>query len=192
MVHQKKWNKVNRLRLRLFLLISLTLQPLFLHGSDYDTDLLTIFSKLLPRIIMMSSLKPAPDTPVNICLVHHEMQRSVADGFEAMLIRNNVIRKIQITHADFGHLSGCKAPQLLFLFEAPPQAFAQTLDQITALGAMAAAYDPHRLAQGADISLFVGRSVVPYVNLQTLLEKNIRLKPLLLRVSKIYAPGSAP
>lgn len=171
---------------RFLLPIFLLVQPFFLSGNDYDNDLMTIFSKLLPRIVLMSSLKPDNDMPVSICLVHDAMQSALADGFEEMLARHNAVQGVKVSHADFNNLSGCRSPQLLFVFEASATDFARTVNTITAKNVMVAAYNPHRLIQGADITLFVGRSVVPYINLQGLLKKNIRLKPLLLRVSKIY------
>ena len=51
---------------------------------------------------------------------------------------------------------------------------------------MTMAYDISFLAKGADVSLFMGRTVTPYLNMKSLSDKKILLDNLLLRVSKIY------
>ena len=181
---------VNRALGRLVLLFLLMMNPASVMADYYDTDLLSIFSKILPRIVSMSSLDPSEGAPINVCIVHEDVDRPAAEHFETLLRQNTLngehVHRLQSIRTDFSHVSACGESQLVFLFDAPPAAVEQALSETKKLRTIVAAYNTALLSQGADISLFVGRSVMPYLNLRSLKEKKIRLDTILLRVSKLY------
>jgi len=47
------------------------------------------------------------------------------------------------------------------------------------------AYDNKMLKNGVDISLFLGRKIVPFLNMKSISKKNIKLDNMLLRISKL-------
>jgi hypothetical protein len=47
-------------------------------------------------------------------------------------------------------------------------------------------YNPKFLENGVSTSIFIGRKVVPYINVEALQKSHIELNNILLRVSKIY------
>lgn len=182
---------VNRPLGRLALLFLLLLMnPSSMMADYYDTDLLTIFSKILPRIVSMSSLQPSEEEPIRVCIVHEDVDRPAAERFETMLRQNTSnggdAHGLQSIRTDFSHVSACGKSQLLFLFDANPESVSRALSEAKKIQAMVAVYNNILLSRGADIGLFVGRSVMPYLNLHSLQDKNITLDPILLRVSKIY------
>jgi hypothetical protein len=48
-------------------------------------------------------------------------------------------------------------------------------------------YDPKYLEKGVNASLFLGRKVTPYVNMNALRKNGIELDNVLVRISKIYS-----
>lgn len=170
--------------------------PTWLEAEYYDTDLLTIFSKILPRVVTMSSLDPAIGAPIAICIVREDIDAAAARRFEALLKQNNAHHgdghALQTVDTNFARLTECGKSQLIFMFDTRPDNQRQTVLAAQAQGAMIASYSTEMLREGSDISLFVGRSVMPYLNLRTLHEKNISVDTLLLRVSKIYRETDTP
>jgi hypothetical protein len=160
-----------------------------LRADYYDTSLLTIFSKLLPRIVALSSLAPTEGEVLGVCIVHQDIDAPAAEQFEKLLKRAVKAHRVESIQTDFEHITVCRHYRLVFLFDAPPSSVSKALSELTAPQPLVAAYDTHMLSQGADISLFVGRSVKPYLNLHSIKAKKIRFDPLLLRVSKVYDSG---
>lgn len=172
----------------------LLLSALFVPGSVkaeyYDTTLLTLFSKILPRIVSASNLAPKAGEPLGVCIVRDEVDASAAAVFGALLANAVRTHGIEIVQTDFSHVEVCGKRPLLFLFNASPETVSTALSSLTTFSPMVAAYDYRLLSSGADVSLFVGRSVKPYVNLESLRGKGIRLEPIILQVSKIYGRES--
>ena len=170
----------------MLVLLSTLLFPLSLRAEYYDTTLLTLFSKILPRIVSFSSLAPGEGEPLGICIVREDVDASAAAAFEILL--GNAARRhgIETVQTDFAHIAVCGKRQLLFVFNAPPETVSAALASFTSFRPLVAAYDPRLLSAGADVSLFVGRSVKPYLNLESLKDKGIRLEAIILQVSKIY------
>ena len=169
------------------ILLLLLLFPLSLRAEYYDKTLLTLFSKILPRIVSFSSLAPREGEPLGVCIVREDVDASAAEAFEILLRNAAQTHKIESIQTDFSHISVCGKDQLLFLFDASPATVSAALSSFTDFHPLVASYDARLLSSGADVSLFVGRSVKPYINLKSLKEKEIRLDTLILQVSKIYA-----
>lgn len=160
--------------------------PFSLSAAYYDTTLLTLFSKILPRIVSLSSLAPEEGTPLHVCIVREEVDASAAKAFEAMLGSAAHRHEIRSVETDFSHMAECGKSPLVFLFDASPQTVTAALSSFREFHPLVASYDAGLLSSGADVSLFIGRSVKPYINLKSLKEKEIRLDALILQVSKIY------
>lgn len=185
-----QWKPVNSLWTRLILPLLLMMNPSPLPAGYYDTDLLTIFAKILPRVVTMSSLNPGENAPISVCIVHEDIDTPAAESFEALLVHSHMKRgnhpPLRSVRTDFSTLSACAQSQLIFFFEAQPDTVAKALDTAGHFRAIIAAYDTALLDRGADVGLYVGRSVMPYINIRSLQDKHITLDTLLLRVSKIY------
>ena len=157
----------------------------------YDTTLLTLFSKILPRVVALSSLAPEEGKPLNVCIVRQDVDMPAAEQFVMLLERAAQAHTVKSLQTDFDHIDACKDATLVFVFDTPRKTDADTFVKLTNLPAIVAAYDTRLLEQGADVSLFVGRSVMPYLNLKSLRKKDIRLNAQLLRVSKPYGQEPA-
>ena len=176
------------------LLILLTLLHVnSLNAAVYDADVLEIFSKLLPRFIMMSSQKEKVKDSVNICIVHNEVDKSSALILKEKIEFNykNGIKNININivHADYSDVHPCKNTQLSFIFNTQKDKLSHALEFLNKQKMLTVSYDPLLLQNGVGVSIFLGRRVAPYINMKSINTNKIKLDNLLLRVSKIYREG---
>jgi len=54
---------------------------------------------------------------------------------------------------------------------------------------LSVSYDERLLDKGVELSMFLGRKVTPYININSLRKSGIELNNVLLRISKIYEGG---
>jgi hypothetical protein len=161
-----------------------------LSANSYDDDSLNIFSKIIPRFILMSDVKNKIEKDVTICILYDTLEERTADSLADKIhqnypdgIKNYTIKTLSTNYAN---LQNCQQTQLLFLLNTDEKNLRKTLDLASKNKILTASYDPVLLQYGIDISLFLGRNIVPYINIKSILAKDIQLENVFLRVSKIY------
>ncbi len=159
-----------------------TLQP-----AQYDESALQIFSKIAPRLVLLSSKKSEVTERIDLCIVYETADAYTAERFGRMIQDNAAGGKIT-AHAQtvpIKHLVRCNNSQLVFFFNTSASVIQASLQQLSP-SPITVAYNAKLLDAGVDISLFFGRSVMPYINLARLSAKKITFDEVILRVSKIY------
>jgi hypothetical protein len=161
-----------------------------LHANSYDDDTLSIFSKIIPRFILMSKAKNTAHEDVTICILHDTVELRAANSFAQKIEQNypDGIKnyKINTLVNNYTNLESCQKTQLLFLFTTDEKTLLKALDFSKKHKILTASYEPALLQYGVDMSLFLGRNIVPYLNMKSILAKEIELENVFLRVSKIY------
>ncbi len=165
-----------------------------LRASAYDDDLLSIFSKLMPRIVLLSSQKEKINNQINICILHSTVDEKVAnlliektkDNYPKG-IRNYQIKFIKTTYTN---LNACKNSSLAFLLNSEKKNIKQALDFSRNNTILTISHDAKLLNLGVDISMFIGRKITPYINVNSIHRKKIQLNNNLLRISKLYNDGT--
>ncbi|MFA6192391.1 MAG: YfiR/HmsC family protein [Sulfurimonas sp.] len=161
-----------------------------MNASTYDDDILNIFSKMVPRFIIMSSQKDKIKEDLEICILHDKM-----DERAALSLINKInddypkgIQNFQIKliNSNYSELKTCKNAQLAFMFSSDDKNIEKAILFLNNENILSMSYDLVLLEKGADISLFIGRNVLPYINIKNITDKKITLDNILLRVSKIY------
>lgn len=161
-----------------------------LHASVYDDDVLEIFSKVLPRFVLMDNQKTKLKDKINICVLYEQVdQRTALTLIDK--IKNNYPNglkdyKINFTHDNYSNIATCKDSQLIFLFNSSEKNIADTLALSKKQKSLTVSYDDTLLSNGVEISLFLGRKIVPYINIKALQKNGMEMDNLLLRISKIY------
>lgn len=159
--------------------------------NAYDDDILNIYSKMLPRFVLMSSLKEKVSDEIKICILH-----DAVDDRDAKLLLNKLNSnypngisdyKIKLLRSSYNRIKVCKNAQSVFLFNSSKRNIKKALLYLNAQGILSISYNSQLLDNGAEISLFIGRKVQPYINVHEILKNNIKLDNILLRVSKIYS-----
>lgn len=174
---------------RLFFISSILLLPTISYAFTFDKDVLNTYTKLSPRFLLMSSLKSSIKNSIDICLVYDEMDEKVADDFVIRTKENypNGIKNYPVKiHKVSKDLNSCSSSQLLFLLSANLKFLQETIEYSKKNKIIVISYDSTLLEKDADISLFLGRRIVPYLNMKSMIDKDIQLDNLLLRISKIY------
>jgi len=168
----------------------LFLHPIFLHAAPYDDDSFNIFSKIIPRFILMSEAKNKIEKEINICILYDTIQERSANVLADKILKNypEGIKNYTINALinDYNKLQNCQEAQLLFLLNTDEKTLLKTLEFSKKHKILTASYDPALLQYGVDMSLFFGRNIVPYLNMKSILAKEIALENVFLRVSKIY------
>ena len=176
---------------RLLLLSSIAFNSYSLNASVYNDDILNTFSKILPRFILMSSQKEKIKDEINICILHDKMDKRPTSFLITKINDNypNGIKdyKIKLIKSNYSHIKKCKDSQLAFLFNSNEENINQALEFSQKNKILTISYDAKLLKSGVEVSLFLGRKITPYINIENIVKKDIVLNNLLLRISKIYS-----
>lgn len=176
------------LPVRILLFLSIISNMTLLNA--YDSDILNIYSKMLPRFVLMSNKKEKVDKEIKICILYDKVDERDALLLVKKINTNypNGIKddKIKLLMGDYSSLDICKNSQSAFLFNSNEKNIKNAISFLNRQEVLSIAYDAQALENGAQISLFIGRKVQPYINIKEILDNNIVLDNILLRVSKIY------
>ena len=175
---------------RVLLVFCLLFSFTTVNAANYDDDVLGIFAKLLPRFIIMSDQKLKIKDQIDICILHEDVESDAAsslidkitDNYPAGIKNYN----IKLTQTDFTNLSSCRNSELLFLFNASPKKISEALLYAKKQQILTVSYDASLLTEGVEVSLFLGRKILPYINVKALKRNTITIDQILLRISKIY------
>lgn len=176
---------------RNFFIFFIIIYSTLLSAFNYDDDILDIYSKVMPRFVLMSSQIDKLSSKISICIISEEVDKLSAmtlieksnenypDG-----IKNYTINYIYVDYTD---IDECKTSKLAFLFNSDKKNIDDFLQFSLENKILTLSYSKEFLKNGVDISLFLGRKIVPYLNIDSIKKKGIQLNNLLLRISKIYA-----
>lgn len=175
------------------LIFSLSFNATVLNAFVYDDDILDIFSKTLPRFILMSNKKNSIKDDLEICVLRDEVDELTALSLVNKINKNypHGIKdyKIRLLNTSYLQLNQCQNSQLIFLFNTSEENIEKALNFSYKHSLLSVAYDQKLLDNGVGMSMFIGRKVIPYINVTSLRKNGIELNNILLRISKIYEGG---
>ncbi|MBV5320266.1 MAG: hypothetical protein JZU62_01150 [Sulfuricurvum sp.] len=179
-----------------FLFLSIVCQIFYansLFASVYDDDVLEIFSKIMPRFVLMSSQKKNIQNQMEVCILYDKLdERSAVSLIEKIQnsypngIKNYPIKLIK---SDYGSIDKCRKSQLAFMFDSDDSTINNSIRFLNSYSILTVAYDAKYLGKGVDATLFLGRKVMPYININALQHSGIELDNTLVQISKIYMKG---
>lgn len=172
------------------LLCTLFIASTSLNAAVYDGDVLDIFAKIAPRLVLMSSQKERLKENIEICVLHDKIDEAVKTSFIGRIensyphgIKNYPIKVIDGSYAN---INLCKNSLLLFMLNTNDENIKNTLKYAVEHSSLTMSYDPNMLTYGVNTSLFLGRKVTPYLNLDSAQKNKIEFDNILIRISKIY------
>lgn len=173
---------------RLFTLLYISLSTI--HASVYDDDTLTIFAKIMPRMVLMSSQKEQIKESIDICIASDKIDERTAltliDKIHSSYPNGITNHQLRLINTTYSTLEKCQNSQLLFLLDSNDKNIEKTLQYAYIHRGLTMSYDPKYLENGVESSLFLGRKVTPYLNIYALRKNGIEIDNLLIRISKIY------
>lgn len=161
-----------------------------LNASVYNDDVLEIFSKIMPRFILMSSQKQNLKNQIEICVLYDKMDETPASSLIEK-IGNNYPKgiktyQLKLINTNYSNLDICRNSQLAFMFDTNDKNINQATRFSRDHHILTMSYDANYLEKGVNGSLFLGRKVIPYVNMDSLQKSGIELDNMLIQISKIY------
>ena len=169
----------------------LTLNSTTLYALTYDDDVLDIFSKLLPRFILMSSKKNKIQDKIVICVLHDRIDERIALSLMDKIDSNypNGIKnyKIKLINSNYSNIDLCQNSQLAFMLDTGEKNIEKAIKFSNENTIFTMSYDAKYLENGVNASLFLGRKVTPYINMSAVSKNGIELDNALVRISKIYS-----
>lgn len=161
-----------------------------LSAAIYDDDVLDIFSKILPRMILMSSQKHRVKDQIEICVLRDSVDETVATSFTRKMhdtYPNGIGNyPMKLTNSSYSNIDACQNSQMLFLLDTSAKNIEKALKYSGEHTSLTISYDSKYLENGVHASLFLGRKVTPYLNVNAARKNQIELDNLLIRISKIY------
>ena len=138
----------------------------------------------------MSDQKLKLKNEIDICILHEQVDERVVLSLMDKINNDypNGLKnyKIIFHHNDFSNFDSCKNSELIFLFNSSQKHIADAVHYSKQQKSISVSYDDALLSNGVDISLFLGRKIIPYINVKSLQKKGIEMDNILLRISKIY------
>lgn len=161
-----------------------------LNASGYDDDVLEIFSKMLPRFILMSNQKNSLKDRIEICVLNDRIDEKSAsllmDKIDANYPNGIKSYKIRLVEGNYGSIDACRSSQLIFMFDSKEENIEKAIRYSRENHALSMSYDAKYLENGVGASLFLGRKVVPYINVNAVRKSGVEFDNLLVQISKIY------
>ena len=176
-------------RLLFFLLI--IFNSISLNAVVYHDDVLNIFSKISPRFVLMSNQKEKLKSKINICILHEDIDEQTA----SLLVKKtkeyypNGIKNYQLkfTNTSYSNIDSCQDAHLLFLFNVDKNELMKAIELSNKNKILTISYDKKLLDYGVDISLFVGRKIIPYININSINSKSWDPFPIsIIKLSNNY------
>jgi len=180
---------------RFFFLIIFTVYTTVLHASAYDEDTLEIFSKIIPRFVLMSTQKNSLKDKIGICILHNKFDEKTAEILTDKIhtsypdgIKNY---KIKVIESEYPNVGVCEKSQLVFMFDSDEKNIDNSLRILRQSPILTMSYNAKYLENGVGATLFLGRKVVPYINVGAIRQSGIDLDNVLVQISKIYGKGDS-
>ncbi|HEX5330171.1 hypothetical protein [Sulfuricurvum sp.] len=172
--------------------IFLTIMPLILWGTTYDTALLQIGSKMFPKIALMEKgNQERIQSSVNLLIVTPASNKESAYRLSSMIERqyNGTLSNYALSIAVVSPKEALEiknAHGFVLLMESEDAMLPPVLDHAHKNKIVTFSFDPALLQKGVAVSLYIGRSVKPYINLSTLKQVPFAFEYGFLKLSQSY------
>lgn len=152
----------------------LMLLSIYGWGFSYDTPLLQISAKLFPKVILMEkSSKERMGNEINLLIVATEQNNETAKRFSDMVqvqypdgINNRPIKCAIVSPKEFTLPKNTDA--VILMLSTDDARISPILRSTYENKILSFSMDPALLRNGTAVSLYIGKSVKPYINVATL------------------------
>ena len=172
--------------------VLLLLIPFLLWGTTYDSTLLQIGAKLFPKVVLMEKgTKERIQTSVHFVIITTPTNKEAAQRLSEMIERQygGVLSNYSLTLSILSPKEALEvknAHGFILLMEPNEGILIPLLEHAHQNKTLTFSFDPALLQKGAAISLYIGRSVKPYINLTVLKEVPFTFEYGFLKLSQPY------
>jgi len=168
------------------------LTPLLLYGTTYDSTLLQIGAKIFPKVALMEKgTNERIHSTVNFVIVASPSNKAAAQRLSEIIEHqyNGILADHQLTLSVVSPKEALEirnAHSFVLLMDPDDSALALILEHASKTKTLTFCFDPLVLQKGAAVSLYIGRSVKPYINLTTLKQVPFTFEYGFLKLSQPY------
>ncbi len=177
---------------KILLYLIITCNILFAY--TYERQILQIHAKIAPRILLMSERHISED--IRIVIVYEEGDEDSALLFQSYLKKSYPKglsnRSLNIKKIDYSSFSGASKDSLVFLFDGEDFHINKVVNFAKKDGFLTMSYRDDCLEKGVLVSLHVGKSLKPYLNIRAAKKSGIIFQNSLIAISKIFYPKEQP
>lgn len=174
------------------LLLFILLSPLIVCATTYDSNLLQIGAKIFPKItVMEKGTSERIQTNVNIFIVSTSATKADAQRLSGMIesqysgvLTSHPLSLTIISPRDVMEMKNAHA--LILLMDPNDPNLSSLLEYAQRNKILTFSFDPELLSKGVAVSLYIGRSVKPYINLSTLKQVPFVFEYGFLKLSQPY------
>lgn len=166
--------------------------PVFIWGATYDLALLQIGAKIFPKVALMEQgTKERIQSNVNFIIIATQPNKEAAQQLSTLFERQygGVLSNYSLTIRIVSPKEALEIKNsqgFILLMEPEDSTLINILEHAHRNKILTFCFDSSLLQKGADISLFVGRSVKPYINLSTLKQVPFTFEYGFLKLSQPY------
>ena len=173
-------------KLLLFFLVGFT----SLFGYQYNSVILDIEAKIFPKIALMEkSVQNSPSKSLHIIIVYKKINAKVAKKFQskiemtykAPLLGKKIVVDVVLMRR-YHKLQ--MLPDVIIVLSYPPKEMKDIAKWANENKIVSFVYEPKDLQYGFLGSVYIGLSVKPYLNKETIKESGFVFTPYLLQLSK--------
>lgn len=160
------------------------------EAYTYNHRLMQVYATIAPRVMLMVE---EPKSQYSLCIVYAQGDDTAAALLQRMIdesypqgLKGRVFETFILTFEEAAQVDACKGSSMLFMLDAHPEAIRNVVQKASDAGVATMAYSNRFLEEGVMLSLDLGATVRPYVNLEAAKRADVLVSDVLLRISKIY------
>ena len=171
---------------KLFLLCLLFISNL--SALEYDATILELEAKLFPKMILLSDTLHKKNGTLSIYIITQEIDIKSAEYFQDLILTNYPKKisgkKIEVSIKEFTKFK--KNPDAIIVLDHSEERLTKIALWANSNKIISLAYDPYYMSYGLLASLYIGKTIKPYINSTTMKKYNFSFNPYLLKLSKFY------
>ena len=171
---------------KLFLLCLLFISNL--SALEYDTTILELEAKLFPKMIFLSDSSNKKSNTLSIYIIAQEIDRKSAEYFQNLILTNYPKKisgkKIEVSIREFTKFK--ENPDAIIVLDHNQEILTKIALWANTNRVISLAYDPYYMSYGLLASLYIGKTIKPYINSTAMKKYNFSFNPYLLKLSKFY------
>lgn len=166
--------------------------PFLLWGTTYDSTLLQIGAKLFPKVALMEKgTRERIQSTVNFVIITTPTNKRAAQRLLGIIERQygGILSNYSLTVSILSPKEALMVKNthgFILLLEADDDILSSLLEHAHLNKILTFSFDPALLQKGTAISLYIGRSVKPYINLTTLKQVPFTFEYGFLKLSQPY------
>ena len=170
---------------------------LLAHAYTYNQQLLQVYAKIAPRMMLLvESTEQHLHPRYLLCILYEPGNENEAESLKEMMFEAYPDglkgKDFQVVTVPFATCQSCRNADLVVMLDADEATIRNAVANARTMGIATMSYSSRFLDEGVMMSLDLGATVRPYINLRAAKAAGIPINDVLLRISRIHNEGETP